>query len=178
MDRVYRFRCHHLTGRRAHAVLTDFLFPGVTDEEAMAQAAEEAHKAQLAAKSLAKQEKMGLADVQPARESIESGDMGSPGKKASPHLDRLSLLRHYPRVRSRFGSRHRLSSRLTQRRQKPSSSRESSLSPSTSFRAHGRGGPSFRRAATLVISANRFRLPMDTIQDDADEGDEETAARS
>ena len=166
------------TGRRARELLPISLFPGVTDEEAMAQAAEEAHKAQLAAKSLAKQEKMGLADVQPARESIESGDMGSPGKKHHPHLDRLSLLgiTHAFKaaseavIASRRASHNEDRSRL--------SSRESKLSPSTSFVLTFRGSPSFRRAATLIISANRFRLPMDTIQDDADEGDEETAARS
>ena len=154
------------------------LFPGVTDEEAMAQAAEEAHKAQLAAKSLAKQEKMGLADVQPARESIESSDMGSPGKKhhrtsidsVSSGITHAFEAASEAVIASRRASHNEDRSRL--------SSRESSLSPSTSFRAHGRGGPSFRRAATLVISANRFRLPMDTIQDDADEGDEETAVRS
>ena len=159
------------------------LFPGVTDEEAMAQAAEEAHKAQLAAKSLAKQEKMGLADVQPARESIESSDIGStvaksPGKKhhrssidsVSSGITHAFEAASEAVIASRRASHNEDRSRL--------SSRESSLSPSTSFRAHGRGGPSFRRAATLVISANRFRLPMDTIRDDADEGDEETAARS
>ena len=74
------------------------LFPGVTDEEAMAQAAEEAHKAQVAAKALADQEKIaggGLADAQPSafpvRESIDSSTHEDAGGKSPGHNRRVSI---------------------------------------------------------------------------------------
>ncbi|CAL6274287.1 unnamed protein product [Bathycoccus prasinos] len=99
------------------------LFPGVTDEEAMAQAAEETHKALLAAKALADSEK----------------------------------------ATKSFSGRATICLTLWSRVSGPSSLRN----------RH----PSFRRAATMVISANRFRLPtMDTIRDDIDD-DEENAIK-
>jgi hypothetical protein len=145
----------------------------------MAQAAEEAHKAQVAAKALADQEKIaggGLADAQPSafplRESIDSSTHEDAGRKSPGHNRRVSIdsvsssISHAFEAASEAVIASRRASHNEDRsRISPSLSRESSF---------GRERPSFRRAATMVISANRFRLPMDTIRDsDKEEQDEE-----
>jgi len=137
------------------------LFPGVTDEEAMAQAAEEAHKAQVAAKALADREKVGgsgLSDAQPSASPARE-------RRVSVDLVSSSISHAFEAASEAVIASRRASHNEDRSRISPSLSRESSF---------GRQRPSFRRAATMVISANRFRLPMDTIRDsDKEEHDEE-----
>ena len=177
VDHIDCFRCHHLTSRRAHAVRTAFALPGVTDEEAMAQAAEETHKALLAAKALADSEKAtkALADVQPsASPSGAESPVTTIGESPSTPSPPPSPTRSKPPeavIASRRASHNEDRSRLFYPANPPLS-RDGS--PSSLRNRH----PSFRRAATMVISANRFRLPtMDTIRDDIDDDDEENAIK-
>jgi Ca2+-transporting ATPase len=153
------------------------LFPGVTDEEAMAQAAEETHKALLAAKALADSEKAtkALADVQPSASPSGAESPGHHHRRVSVDSVSSSISHAFEAaseavIASRRASHNEDRSRL-------SLSRESSLSRDGSPSSLRNRHPSFRRAATMVISANRFRLPtMDTIRDDIDD-DEENAIK-
>jgi hypothetical protein len=143
----------------------------------MAQAAEETHKALLAAKALADSEKAtkALADVQPSASPSGAESPGHHHRRVSVDSVSSSISHAFEAaseavIASRRASHNEDRSRL-------SLSRESSLSRDGSPSSLRSRHPSFRRAATMVISANRFRLPtMDTIRDDIDD-DEETAIK-
>mmetsp|Transcript_614 Transcript_614/g.2240 ORF Transcript_614/g.2240 Transcript_614/m.2240 type:complete len:267 (-) Transcript_614:311-1111(-) len=118
VDHIDCFRCHHLTSRRAHAVRTAFALPGRHGRRSHGPSRRRNAQSAVGGKSargLRKSDESfsGRATICLALSSRVSG---SP---PSESLRRLRLLLHLPRVRSRLGSRHRLPSRLSQRRQKP-----------------------------------------------------------
>jgi P-type Ca2+ transporter type 2C len=133
-------------------------FPGMTDDEAMSFAAEESNLAQIAAKSLADQEKnvqrketspsSSPAALERRRSSVDSFSSGFSG--LSQAFESVSEAVIASRRASHAEDRSRISSLSDRNKQ-----------------------VSFKRAATMVISANRFRLPSTAEGDALKEKDEE-----